>query len=54
MKDDNTLEERIRDRAYKIWVDEGRPEDREKEHWEIAKLAISEQDALPSMLKPVE
>lgn len=45
------LEQRIRERAYKIWLDEGQPEGRAQEHWEIAKLAIAEEDALPQMLK---
>ena len=43
------LEQRIRERAYKIWEDEGRPEGRPEAHWELAKLAIAEQDALPTM-----
>ena len=50
-QDERILKERIRERAYKIWNDEGQPEGREKEHWELARLAVSEQDALPSMLK---
>ena len=43
------LDQRIRERAYKIWEDEGRPEGRQEAHWELAKLAIAEQDALPTM-----
>ncbi len=43
------LNQRIRERAYKIWEDEGRPEGRQEAHWELAKLAIAEQDALPTM-----
>jgi len=46
------LEERIRERAYKIWLDEGKPEGRHLQHWELAKLAIDEEDALPQMVKP--
>jgi hypothetical protein len=49
-KDD--LEQRIRERAYRIWLDEGRPEGRDKEHWELAKFAVAEQDGLPSALAP--
>ena len=30
------LTQRIRDRAYQIWIDEGRPIGREREHWEQA------------------
>jgi hypothetical protein len=29
-------EARIRERAYKIWMEEGQPEGREQEHWERA------------------
>ena len=49
--DDADLERRIRERAFKIWSDEGRPEGRDKEHWELARLAIAQQDALPTMLE---
>ena len=37
--DDADLQQRIRERAFKIWVDEGQPEGRDKDHWELAKLA---------------
>lgn len=30
------MEEKIRERAYAIWEEEGRPEGREQEHWERA------------------
>ena len=46
---DDVLEQRIRERAYKIWEDAGRPEGRQLEHWDLAKFAIAEQDALPTM-----
>lgn len=29
-------DERVRDRAYRIWEQEGRPEGREREHWQQA------------------
>ena len=54
MADDSELKRRIRDRAYQIWLDEGQPEGRETEHWDLATLAIAQQDAQSSMLKPVE
>ena len=50
---ERAIEQRIRERAHKIWEDEGRPEGREAAHWDLAKLAIAEQDALPSMTKKV-
>ena len=42
-----TLEERIRERAHRIWEAEGRPEGKEKEHWERARKELS--DAEPKL-----
>ena len=33
---DRDLEQRIRERAFFIWVEQGRPEGRDKEHWQQA------------------
>jgi hypothetical protein len=52
MPDDSNLEARIRERAHKIWLEEGCPQGREQQHWEQARLAIAEEDALPSTLMP--
>ena len=52
--DDEQLERRIKARAHRIWEDEGRPEGRAQAHWELAKLAIAQEDAQESMLRPVE
>ena len=30
------LEQRIRERAFQIWIEEGQPEGRDKNHWEQA------------------
>ena len=49
---DDEVERRIRERAYRIWIEEGRPEGRHKEHWDLAKLAIAEQDGLETALAP--
>ena len=54
MPDDRSLEARIRERAHKIWLDEGRPQGREKQHWELARLAIAEEDARASTLTPAQ
>ena len=40
------LETRIRDRAYRIWVEEGQPNGRYLEHWHRAKREIEEEDAI--------
>jgi hypothetical protein len=33
-------EHRIRQRAYRMWEDEGRPEGRDREHWDRAARAV--------------
>ena len=43
---------RIRQRAYRIWQDEGQPEGRAEDHWQLAECAIAEEDGLPSTLVP--
>jgi Protein of unknown function (DUF2934) len=50
----NDLETRIRERAHRMWLDEGRPESRAESHWELAKTAMATEDARPQMLKPIE
>jgi hypothetical protein len=39
------MEERIRERAYKLWIEEGRPGGREHEHWEKARKLVEEEQA---------
>lgn len=42
------VEQRIRDRAYAIWLDEGRPHGRDADHWLQAERAIrAEAAAIP-------
>ena len=50
--EERRLEQRIRERAYRIWVDEGQPEGRDKEHWELAEFAIAQEDGLATTLLP--
>jgi hypothetical protein len=42
MSNDTDLEQRIRVRAYELWLEEGKPEGKDKEHWERAKAEIEE------------
>ena len=49
---DAELEQRIRERAFRIWLEEGKPEGRDKEHWDLAKLAVAHEDGLASTLAP--
>ena len=36
-------EREIRERAYRIWQDEGRPTGKHEEHWERARQQIQEE-----------
>lgn len=47
------LDQRIRERAHKIWDNDGRPDGRAEQHWELARFAIAQEEAMPTMLKPV-
>jgi hypothetical protein len=46
MPDAREKEQRVRERAYRIWEEEGRPSGKEKEHWERARTEIEEEDAI--------
>jgi hypothetical protein len=39
-------EHRIRERAYFIWKEEGKPEGRHLDHWERARAHIEEEDGI--------
>lgn len=38
------IEQRIRERAYRIWEEEGRPQGRDLEHWEQARFLVGLED----------
>jgi hypothetical protein len=44
-------EQRIRERAFQIWIDEGQPYGRDKEHWQRAEREIASEGA-PTTLIP--
>ncbi|SEF04423.1 Protein of unknown function [Rhizobiales bacterium GAS191] len=46
-------ESRIREKAYKLWVADGRPHGRDREHWELARELVAIEDSQRSTLKPV-
>ena len=54
MTDTDDLEQRIHQRAYRIWQEQGEPEGRAEEHWEQAKLLVSIEDGHHSTLQPVQ
>lgn len=41
-------EQRIQERAYAIWEAEGRPEGREREHWQQAQHEVTASQASPA------
>jgi hypothetical protein len=47
-------EQRIRERAYSLWEEEGRPEGRAEEFWERARGLIEAEDDpnAPNMISP--
>jgi hypothetical protein len=47
-------EARIRARAHKIWEEEGRPEGRAGDHWELASELIAIEDSQKLATIPVE
>jgi hypothetical protein len=47
------FEKRVRERAYKLWQEEGRPEGRADVHWEKACELVAIEDNLDLTLKPL-
>lgn len=47
-------ESRIRERAHRLWEEEGRPEGRAESHWFQAKEIVAIEEGRPEMLKPVD
>ena len=37
---DANLERRIRERAFQIWIEEGQPDGRDRDHWLIAEAEL--------------
>jgi hypothetical protein len=49
------LEERIRQRAYQLWQEEGCPEGQDEAHWERARAAVErESQSKPDPQPPVQ
>jgi Protein of unknown function (DUF2934) len=44
MAEPKDLEQRIRERAYLFWVEEGKPEGREEIHWEAACKVVEQEE----------
>jgi len=50
---EHSHDERVRLKAYEIWLNEGRPEGRDDRHWEMARELVGQQDAEKLALIPV-
>jgi hypothetical protein len=50
MADDTELENRIRAKAYDLWVEEGQPEGREMDHWDKARILVAIADDRTSLI----
>ena len=44
---DDDKHDRIRERAYKLWEDEGRPDGEHERHWHAAQAELDREAALP-------
>lgn len=38
------FEQRIRERAHQIWMEEGQPEGRDEAHWQMARELVAQQE----------
>ena len=47
-------EQRIRERAYRIWLDDGRPQGRADIHWDMASELVAIEDNQHLVRKPIE
>jgi len=47
-------EQRIQQRAFEIWVAEGRPAGQHDRHWQMAREAIAQEETLKSTVLPAE
>jgi DUF2934 family protein len=53
MTDEDAIQRRIRERAHRLWEEEGRPDGRANSHWEQARMIVALEDTQHTMLKPV-
>lgn len=45
-------EQRVRERAYRLWLEEGRPEGRADDHWDKASELVAIEESYRDTLKP--
>ena len=49
---DRAHNQRVRERAYRIWIEEGKPEGRAAEHWDKASELVAIEEGYKDTLKP--
>jgi hypothetical protein len=47
-------EQRIRERAYRLWLEEGKPGGRAQDHWELASELVAIEESHGDATSPVE
>jgi len=50
---ENDLEHRIRERAYRLWLEEGCPEGRAQGNWDLARELVAIEDGQMATTRPV-
>jgi hypothetical protein len=50
---DMERDQRVRERAYRIWEDEGHPDGRADAHWEMARELVAIEENADTATKPV-
>ncbi len=50
---DEELEQRIRERAFYLWIEEGQPEGRAEFHWGLARELVAIEDGQKATTRPV-
>lgn len=54
MSAEKQLEERIRQKAHRIWLDEGRPEGQAERHWQAARQLVALETENDATLVPLD
>ena len=52
--DDGRREDRIRAKAFDLWIAEGRPFGRHQQHWDAAKEILAIEDSQKETLRPAD
>jgi hypothetical protein len=50
---EDDLEQRIRERAFFLWLEDGQPEGRAQHHWDLARELVAIEDGQMATTRPV-